>query len=148
MNKSLSAAGLGPKQHSKPRTGHKPQHPSSCAVSPDWEQRGKWRRNTSVGQFRSHCGYCSKALCQSKADHTRGVATELMCHPGPQDKGSTAHKPEKQKACSKTYAPSSECNLSQRASNSDFSALALPITQVSPLLPMVTPPPAPWKDKC
>lgn len=67
-----------------------------------------------------------RATRQSKADHVRTWCCNGADVPSWTSgrKGSTVQKREKRKACSKTYAPSTECNLTPCASDSDFSTLA------------------------
>lgn len=149
-NPILSAAGQGPKQYGKTRRGSWSQHPSSCTISPKQRagEKPTQRHISKTAQVRLCLSH--RALCQSKADHLRTWCCNGADVPSwtSGQKRSTVQKPEKRKVCSKTDAPSTECSLAQWASDSDFSALAHSVMQVFSLLPMVTPPPAPWKEKC
>jgi len=98
-----SAAGLGLTEHSKTRTGSRSQQLGSCPVSLGLGAGGGQRRDTAAWQLRSGCAHYFRPCVRAKLTmYARGVATELMCCPGPQDrKEARGRNPRKTKPAPK-----------------------------------------------
>lgn len=143
-----SVAGPGPKQYSKTRTGYWSQHLSSCTASP--ELGGRWRRDASVRQLRSGCPYYFGPCARAKlTTYAHGVATEPMCRPGAQDgKEAQCRNLRNEKPAPKPTHLQPNATWPRVQATPISPHWRRSIMWIFSLLPMVTPPPAPWEEKC